>query len=55
MGNIFTSMTWELIVSAFSLSEHLNELTLPKEWKLVTIIFKDKYINNMHIGVALPL
>jgi len=40
MGNIFTSMTWELKVSAFSLREHLNELTLPKDWQFVTIIFK---------------
>lgn len=53
MGNIFTAMTWELIVSAFSLIEILNELTLPKDWQLVTIIFKDKYINNMHIEVTL--
>jgi len=55
MGNIFTSMRWELKVSAFSLTEHLNELTVPKGWQSVTIIFKDKYINNMPIGVALPL
>lgn len=55
MGNIFTSMTWELKVSEFSLTEHWNILTLPKDWQFVTIIFKDKYINNMHIGVALPL
>jgi hypothetical protein len=48
-------MTWELKVSAFSLTEHLNELTLPKDWQFVTIISKVKYINNMHIGVALPL
>jgi len=55
MCNIFTSMTWELNVSGFSLTEHLSELTLPEDWEFVTIIFKEKYINNKHIGVALPL
>jgi hypothetical protein len=48
-------MTWELKVSAFSLTEHLNELTLPEDWQFVTIISKDKYINNKHIGVAVLL
>lgn len=55
MCNIFTSMTWKLNVSAFSLTEHWSELTLPEDWQFVIVIVKEKYINNMHIGVAPPL
>lgn len=55
MCNIFTSMTWKFHVSAFSLTEHLSELTLPEDWQFVTIVVKEKYINNTHIGVTIPL
>jgi hypothetical protein len=48
-------MTWKLDVSAFSLTGQWSELTLPVGWKFVIVIVKEKYINNMHIGVAPPL